>query len=75
MEAIVLVLGVLFLVSSALTYVYLIESKKINAHIPPRYRNEQAQRGNFWDSETQQFYKWNKLMELQKTRLKNDRVL
>ena len=68
MEAIVLVLGVLFLVSSALTYVYLVESKKINPHIPPRYRHEQAQRGNFWDSETQQFYKWDRLIELQKIR-------
>ena len=74
MEAIVLVLGVLFLVCSALTYVYLIESKKLNAHIPPRYRHEQAQRGNFWDSETQQFYKWDTLIELQKIRIENDRV-
>ena len=68
MEAIVLVLGVLFLVSSALTYVYLIETKRLNPHIPPRYRHEQAQRGNFWDSETQQFYKWDRLIELQKIR-------
>tara|TARA_R110002050_G_scaffold262360_1_gene402588 strand:+ start:289 stop:504 length:216 start_codon:yes stop_codon:yes gene_type:complete len=68
MEAIVLVLGVLFLVCSALTYVYLIETKKLKPHIPPRYKHEQAQRGNFWDAESQQFYKWDKLMELQKIR-------
>jgi len=68
MEAIVLVLGIVFLVGSALTYVYLIESKKINAHIPPRYKHEQEQRGNFWDAESQQFYKWDKLIELQKIR-------
>jgi len=68
MEAIVLLFGVLFLVCSALTYVYLIETKRLNPHIPPRYRHEQAQRGNFWDSETQQFYKWDRLIELQKIR-------
>ena len=68
MEAILLVLGVFFLVGSALTYVYLIETKRINAHIPPRYKNKQAQLGNFWDAETQEFHKWDKLMELQKTR-------
>ena len=68
MEAILLVLGVFFLVGSALTYVYLIETKRLNAHIPPRYRHEQAQRGNFWDAETQEFHKWDKLIELQKTR-------
>ena len=68
MEAIVLLFGVLFLVCSALTYVYLIETKRLNPHIPPRYRHEQAQRGNFWDSETQQFYKWDRLIELQKSR-------
>ena len=68
MEVILLLFGIFFLVGSALTYVYLIETKKLKPHIPPRYKHEQAQRGNFWDSESQQFYKWNKLMELQKIR-------
>ena len=68
MEAILLVLGVFFLVGSALTYVYLIETKRLRPHIPPRYIQNQAHKGNFWDAETQEFHKWDKLMELQKTR-------
>ena len=75
MEALVLLGGVLFLTVSALMYVYLIETKKINVHIPPRYKQMQTQRGNFWDTETQQFYKWDKIIELQKIRGgKNDTV-
>jgi len=68
MEAIILILGVFFLVGSSLTYVYLLETKRLTPHIPPRYMHRQAQRGNFWDAETKEFYKWDKLIELQKTR-------
>ena len=68
MEAIILVLGVFVLVISSLTYVYLLETKRLRPHIPPRYIQNQAHKGNFWDSETQMFYKWHQIEELKKIR-------
>ena len=55
----------------------ILETKKIKPHIPPRYTNRvKTQRGNFWDAETQMFYKWHQIEELKKIRgVKNDRVL
>ena len=43
MEALILLGGVLFLTISALLYVYLIETKKISVHIPPRYKQMQIE--------------------------------
>ena len=67
MEAVVLLGGVLFLTLSALLYVYLIETKRIEPHTSRHHRlmqEKQGQRGNFWDAETQMFYKWDELMKL-----------
>ena len=76
MEAVVLLGGVLFLTLSALLYVYLIETKRIEPHTSRHYRlmkEKKIQRGNFWDAETKKFYKWDELMELKKEREgKND---
>ena len=75
MEAVVLLGGVLFLTLSALLYVYLIETKRIEPHTSRHYRlmkEKKIQRGNFWDAETQMFYKWDELMELKKERKQND---
>lgn len=57
-------------------YAHLLETKKIKPHIPPRYTNRvKTQRGNFWDAETQMFYKWHQIEELKKIRgVKNDRA-
>ena len=67
MEAVVLLGGVLFLTLSALLYVYLIETKRIEPHTNRHHRlmqEKKIQRGNFWDAETQMFYKWDELMKL-----------
>jgi len=48
---------------------YLVDKNKIEPYVPP-----QAHRGNFWDAETKQFYKWDELMELKKSREQNDTV-
>jgi hypothetical protein len=67
MEAVVLLGGVLFLTLSALLYVYLIETKRIEPHTSRHHRlmqEKKIQRGNFWDAETQMFYKWDELMKL-----------
>ena len=78
MEALVLLGGVLFLTLSALLYVYLIETKRIEPHTSRHHRlmqKKQGQLGNFWDAESQMFYKWDKIIELQKIRGgKNDTV-
>jgi hypothetical protein len=78
MEAVVLLGGVLFLTLSALLYVYLIETKRIEPHTSRHHRlmqEKQGHRGNFWDAETQMFYKWDELMKIKKEREQNDRVL
>ena len=69
MEGLLLLGGLVFLIASTLTYVYLIETKKIKPHIPPRYMSRNKnQRGNFWDAENQLFYKWHQIEELKKIR-------
>jgi len=71
MEAVVLLGGVLFLTLSALLYVYLIETKRIEPHTSRHHRlmqEKQGHRGNFRDAETKKFYKWDELMELKKER-------
>ena len=67
MEAVVLLGGVLFLTLSALLYVYLIETKRIEPHTSRHHRlmqEKQGHRGNFWDAETKKFYKWDELMKI-----------
>ena len=43
-----------------------IDTKNVNYSIKVSYHEEQ--KGNFWDAETQQFYKWDELQELAETR-------
>ena len=74
MEGLILLGGVLFLTLSALLYVYLIETKRIQPHTSRHYLKTKARvehEGNFWDAETKKLYKWDKLMELYKTRKEN----
>ena len=59
--------GIIFLIFMTGTYVYLLKKNKIEPYVP-----QQANRGNFWDAETKQFYKWDELMELKKEREKQN---
>jgi len=59
MEFILIVVGVVTLLTTTVLYMYLVDEEKIEPHYPTT-----AQRGNFWDSETKKFYKWDELMEL-----------
>ena len=61
------VVGVVLLLSMTTLYMYLIEEDKVKPHVPSK-----VQRGNFWDAETQKYYKWDELMELKKEREQND---
>ena len=70
MEFMLAVVGVVLLLSMTTLYMYLIEEDKIEPHIPTPLKK--TQRGNFWDAETKQFYKWDELMELKKLREQND---
>ena len=63
MEFMLVVVGIVLLLSMTTLYMYLVGEDKIEPFIPP-----QSQRGNFWDAETQKFYKWDELVELQKQR-------
>lgn len=67
MEFMLVVVGMVLLLSMTTLYMYLVGEDKIEPFIPP-----QSQRGNFWDAETQKFYKWDELVELQKMREQND---
>ena len=70
MEGIIIVLaGLVALFASFFVYTDLLSKDKIKPHIPPRYTNRNKnQRGNFWDSENQMFYKWHQIEELKKIR-------
>ena len=70
MEFMLAVVGIVLLLSMTTLYMYLIEEDKIEPHIPTPVTK--TQRGNFWDAETKQFYKWDELMELKKERKQND---
>ena len=72
MEYILAVVGIVLLLSMTTLYMYLVEEDKIEPHIPTPVKK--TQRGNFWDAETKQFYKWDKLMELKKLREQNDTI-
>ena len=63
MEFMLIVVGVVLILSMTTLYMYLVDDDKIEPHYPTT-----AQRGNFWDAETQKFYKWDELMELKKER-------
>jgi hypothetical protein len=68
-EIIFLLGGLISLFASFFLYSTLLEKGKIKPHIPPRYTNRDTRkRGNFWDSETQMFYKWHQIEELKKIR-------
>lgn len=68
-EIIFLLAGLISLFASFFLYSTLLEKGKIKPHIPPRYTNRvKTQRGNFWDSENQMFYKWHQIEELKKIR-------
>ena len=70
MEFMLVVVGVVLLLSITTLYIYLIEDNKIEPHIPTPIKK--TYRGNFWDAETKQFYKWDELMELHDRRKQND---
>jgi len=70
MEFMLAVVGIVLLLSMTTLYMYLIEEDKVEPHIPTPLKK--TQRGNFWDAETKQFYKWDELMELKKLREQND---
>ena len=72
MEFMLAVVGVVLLLSMTTLYMYSVDENKIEPHIPRPVEREQVYRGNFWDAETKKFYKWDKLMELKKSREKND---
>lgn len=69
MEIILIVIAGVLLIAMTGLYMYLVDKNKIEPYVPP-----QAHRGNFWDAETKQFYKWDELMELKKLRDQNDTV-
>ena len=64
MEFIYLLAGVVVVVAVLFVYINLVDTGRIKPHIPPRVKR--TQRGNFWDAETKQFYKWDQLIELKK---------
>ena len=66
MEFILAVVSVVFVLASTTLYMYLVNDDKIEPYIPSK-----IQRGNFWDAETKQFYKWDELMEIKKEREKS----
>jgi len=68
MEIILVVVVLVFMIACTGLYMYLVEEDKIEPHIPRPVEREQVHRGNFWDAETKQYYKWDELMELKKER-------
>jgi len=68
MEIILVVVAGVLLVAMTGLYMYLVDKNKIEPYVPP-----QEHRGNFWDAETKQFYKWDELIKLKnKKEIKND---
>ena len=70
MEEIIIVLaGLVALFASFFVYIDLLGKDKIKPHFPARHKpREKKQRGNFYDAETQMFYKWHQIEELKKIR-------
>jgi hypothetical protein len=75
-DIIFLLAGLLVLFTSFFVYTALLTKGKIKPHIPPRYlTRSNIQRGDFWDAETKNFYKWHQIEELKKIReVRNDTV-
>jgi len=67
MEIILIVIAGVLLIAMTGLYMYLVDKNKIEPYVPP-----QEHRGNFWDADTKEFYKWDELMELKKEREQND---
>lgn len=68
MEIILVVVVGVSLIAMTGLYMYLVDEEEIQPYIPTK-----IQRGNFWDAETNKFYKWDELMELKKQReINND---
>ena len=74
MEIILVVVVGVTLVATTGLYMYLVDNEKIEPHIPRPVERDQVYRGNFWDAETQKYYKWDELMELKKEREQNDTI-
>ena len=70
MEEIIIVLaGLVALFASFFVYIDLLGKDKIKPHFPTRHKHRDTrQRGNFYDAETQMFYKWHQIEELKKIR-------
>ena len=74
MEIILVVVVLVFMIACTGLYMYLVDNEKIEPHIPRPVERDQVYRGNFWDAETKQYYKWDELMELKKEREKDDTI-
>tara|TARA_R100000742_G_C4252814_1_gene70964 strand:+ start:544 stop:762 length:219 start_codon:yes stop_codon:yes gene_type:complete len=72
MEIILVVVVGVSLIAMTGLYMYLVDKDKIEPHIPRPVERDQVYRGNFWDAETQKYYKWDELMKLKKLRENND---
>ena len=72
MEIILVVVVLVFMIACTGLYMYLVDNEKIEPHIPRPVERDQVYRGNFWDAETKQYYKWDELMELKKQREKSN---
>ena len=68
MEIILVVVVLVSMIACTGLYMYLVDNDKIEPHIPRPVARDQVYRGNFWDAETKQYYKWDELMELKKER-------
>jgi hypothetical protein len=68
MEFMLAVVGIVLLLSMTTLYMYLVEDDKVEPHVPTPMKHK----GNFWDAETQKYYKWDELEELNKSREQND---
>ena len=74
MEIILVVVVLVSMIACTGLYMYLVDNDKIEPHIPRPVARDQVYRGNFWDAETKQYYKWDELMELKKEREKDDTI-
>lgn len=68
MEFMLAVVGIVLLLSMTTLYMYLVDTGKVEPHVPTPMKYK----GNFWDAETQKYYKWDELEELNKSREQND---
>ena len=68
MEFMLAVVGIVLLLSMTTLYMYLVEDDRVETHVPTPMKHK----GNFWDAETQKYYKWDELEELNKSREQND---